>query len=401
LNTNHIIVAVIVLQQGVVAGVWLLLAWLGMARRACLQWGMATLALAAGMAVVLLRPQLPPVVGDAVPNVLNIAGFVLVLRGMRLFARQPPRDGELLAMLLVPCAGVLAAAVLELGRNWVVVAAAGGMAWPVLRSVGTVLFGLRDEFGRRAALLLTAPLVIVGALLLVRVGAALLALARGETTGQSLLSAGTPQLGIVFVFLAMGLVLNFGFGGMVVLRLVNRLRHLSLHDVLTGLLNRRGLEQRLAHERERQRRHGTPMALLSVDVDHFKRVNDQHGHAAGDAVLVGVARLLQREARSLDVVARMGGEEFCLLLPATGRDGAWQLAQRLLRAHREHTHEVGGSTVTVTISIGLALAEDPREPDADLWRRVDAALYRAKSAGRDRAEVAPAAPPPSTLSAPL
>jgi diguanylate cyclase (GGDEF)-like protein len=277
----------------------------------------------------------------------------------------------------------------------VVVAAAGGMAWPVLRAAGTVLWGLREEFGRRAATLLTAPLVIIGGLMLLRVVNALAALARGETSGQSLLSAGTPQLGMVFAFLAMGLGLNFGFGGMVLLRLVNRLRHLSLHDALTGVLNRRGLEQRLALERERQRRHSSPLALLSVDIDHFKRVNDRHGHAAGDAVLVGVARLLQREARAMDVVARMGGEEFCLLLPDTSREGALRLAERLLQAHREHRHDTAGTplAVTVTVSIGLALAEDPAEAEADLWRRVDAALYRAKAAGRDRVELAPAAAP--------
>jgi diguanylate cyclase (GGDEF)-like protein len=395
LNTSQVIIAVIVLQQGLLAGVWLLLAGLGMARRASLHWGIATLLLAAGMALVLLRPQLPQAVGDALPNLLNIAGFVLVLRGMRLFARQPPRDGELLLMLLLPGLGVVVATLGGWGRNWVVVAAAGGMAWPVLRAAGTVLWGLREEFGRRAATLLTAPLVIIGGLMLLRVVNALAALARGETSGQSLLSAGTPQLGMVFAFLAMGLGLNFGFGGMVLLRLVNRLRHLSLHDALTGVLNRRGLEQRLALERERQRRHSSPLALLSVDIDHFKRVNDRHGHAAGDAVLVGVARLLQREARAMDVVARMGGEEFCLLLPDTSREGALRLAERLLQAHREHRHDTAGTplAVTVTVSIGLALAEDPAEAEADLWRRVDAALYRAKAAGRDRVELAPAAAP--------
>jgi diguanylate cyclase (GGDEF)-like protein len=128
-------------------------------------------------------------------------------------------------------------------------------------------------------------------------------------------------------------------------------------------------------------------------VDHFKRVNDQHGHAAGDAVLVGVARLLQREARSLDLVARMGGEEFCLLRPDTGRDGALQLAQRLLQAHREQAHDAAGAALKVTVSIALALAEEPAEPEADLWRRVDAALYRAKRNGRDRVELAVPARP--------
>jgi diguanylate cyclase (GGDEF)-like protein len=391
LNIHQTVIAVIVLQQGFFALIWFLLARVRMARGPSLHWAAATVLLALSMALVLLRGQLSHFVGNFWPNAINVLAFLLVWRGVRLFLRQGPRDHEAALVLGLSSVGILAALALGLGRNWVVVFAATGMAWPVLRAAAQVYRGLRGEFGRWAAPLCAAPLWVVGGILLARSVNAALELARGVAEGQSLASGGSLQLGIVFVFLATGLALNFGLGAMVVLRLVNKLRHLSLHDALTGLVNRRGLELRLLAERQRLQRHGTPFALLSLDIDHFKRVNDEHGHAVGDAVLVGVAQLLKREARALDVVARMGGEEFCLLLPATDQAGATQLAQRLLQAHRSQTHAVAGQQLTVTVSIGLALAESRRETDAELWRRVDAALYRAKGAGRDRIEMAVAA----------
>jgi diguanylate cyclase (GGDEF)-like protein len=391
LNTHQSFIAVIVLQQGVFALIWLLLARMRMARGLALHWAAATSLFALAMTLVLLRDQLSHFVGTFWPNVVNVAAFLLAWRGVCLFLHQKPRDTESALVLGASSVGVLAVLWLGLGRNWVVVFAATGMAWPALRAATQAHKGLRAELGAWAAPLCAAPLWLVGGILLTRSAAAALDLARGVPESQSLAGGGSLQLGIVFVFLAMGLALNFGLGAMVILRLVNKLRHLSLHDALTGLVNRRGLGQRLGDERQRLQRHGTPFALLSLDIDHFKQVNDKHGHAVGDGVLVGVAQLLKREARALDVVARTGGEEFCLLLPATDQAGAMQLAQRLLQAHRSQAHEAAGQRLKVTVSIGLALADSRRETDVELWRRVDAALYRAKGNGRDRIEVAEAA----------
>lgn len=148
-------------------------------------------------------------------------------------------------------------------------------------------------------------------------------------------------------------------------------------DPLTGLLNRRALDERLEAELARQDRSGGPLSLLLIDIDNFKPVNDEHGHAHGDKVLQGVADAMRRIARTADVLGRIGGDEFALLLGDTHENGAWTAANRLLEAIRE---------IGVTVSIGAATAEPSGHWDvASLLRAADEALYEAKHAGRDRA----------------
>ncbi len=166
-----------------------------------------------------------------------------------------------------------------------------------------------------------------------------------------------------------------------------RLEHLATTDPLTGLLNRRALSERLTTEMERALRYDTSVALLLVDLDHFKRVNDTHGHLAGDGVLRAVAELLAEEARSSDLVARYGGEEFLVVLPETDAAGATVLAERMRERVAGHAFRAweDGHTLHVTASIGVATFPVARiESVEDLFARADAALYRAKADGRDR-----------------
>lgn len=166
-----------------------------------------------------------------------------------------------------------------------------------------------------------------------------------------------------------------------------RLEHLATTDPLTGLLNRRPLSERLTTEMERALRYDTSVALLLVDLDHFKRVNDTHGHLAGDGVLRAVAELLNEEARSSDLVARYGGEEFLVVLPETNDEGATVLAERMRARIAEHAFRAwdDGRTLRLTASIGVATFPAARiESVEDLFARADGALYRAKAEGRDR-----------------
>jgi two-component system cell cycle response regulator len=166
-------------------------------------------------------------------------------------------------------------------------------------------------------------------------------------------------------------------------------------DALTGIYNRRHLEERLHGLLAATRRHRQPVAVLMIDVDHFKAVNDSLGHAAGDAVLREIADRLRRGVRADDVVGRWGGEEFVVVGAATGGDAAAALAERLRRAIALSAVRLeGGGEVAVTVSIGCAAGVDG---DAEeLVRRADACLYEAKALGRDRTvaavEPAPAAP---------
>jgi two-component system cell cycle response regulator len=165
----------------------------------------------------------------------------------------------------------------------------------------------------------------------------------------------------------------------------HRLEALAQTDPLTQLVNRRALTIRLVTEMERVRRYNAPLAMLLLDLDHFKLINDTYGHLAGDDVLIAVASLLQRAVRTVDTVARYGGEEFVIVLPETGKQGALAFAERIRDRLAMHRFSVGAhQDVRITASIGVAtypsMGLDSVE---DLFRAADTALYRAKGSGRN------------------
>ncbi len=168
-----------------------------------------------------------------------------------------------------------------------------------------------------------------------------------------------------------------------------RLEQLAQTDPLTQLLNRRALTERISAEMERALRYDSTLALLMIDLDHFKKVNDNYGHLVGDDVLRDVGQLLLETIRGSDIVARYGGEEFLLLLPETDEAGAERFAERIREAVEVHPFgggsSGGGKTLSLTSSIGVAVYPAARiESVEDLLARADAALYRAKADGRNR-----------------
>lgn len=168
--------------------------------------------------------------------------------------------------------------------------------------------------------------------------------------------------------------------------LVEESQRLATVDPLTGLLNRRAFTAEAEREVARCQRYGEPLSLLLLDVDHFKQVNDRRGHATGDLVLQSVGRLLLREARTSDRVARWGGEEFVVALAHTGLDGAGCAAERIRAALEAHAMvDLQGEALSVTCSVGIAELTPTDTLDA-LIDRADRAMYRAKGAGRNRVE---------------
>jgi diguanylate cyclase (GGDEF)-like protein len=165
-----------------------------------------------------------------------------------------------------------------------------------------------------------------------------------------------------------------------------QLQNMVLTDALTGCLNRRGFDQVLAREIARSARAGTELALLAIDLDHFKHLNDRCGHLAGDAILRDLGALLRQTARAGDVVARTGGEEFTLILPDTDTAGASQLGTRLCERIRGRAFVVEGRSIRITISVGVAAATGNAidRHGNELKLRADQALYAAKRLGRDR-----------------
>jgi len=169
-------------------------------------------------------------------------------------------------------------------------------------------------------------------------------------------------------------------------RLNAGLEQLAMTDYLTSLYNRRYFMQRGAEEFKRARRNKQPLALLILDIDEFKKVNDTCGHEAGDIALQQVAAALKSSLREIDILGRMGGEEFAVLLPNTLSHAAVLLAERVQQIMASTSFEVPGasSTITITISIGVAAATNEMSDIDDMLRNADAAMYRAKYYGGNR-----------------
>jgi len=164
---------------------------------------------------------------------------------------------------------------------------------------------------------------------------------------------------------------------------------LATIDALTGALGRRAVLEHSERMLAQARRQQSPLSILMIDADHFKQINDSHGHEAGDAVLVELVRRIREALRDQDLLGRIGGEEFLALLPATNTAQALQIAERLLRVVREAPFMHGELRLAMTISVGIAQSNGNDHAFDPLLKRADDAMYTAKREGRDRAVVTP------------
>ncbi len=163
------------------------------------------------------------------------------------------------------------------------------------------------------------------------------------------------------------------------------LEYRATHDELTGLPNRTTVIEALSKELSRSGRSGRSVAVVMVDIDHFKSINDAHGHLAGDTVLKAIAERMRHLLRPYDTIGRFGGEEFLLVIPECGREDALLVAERLRAGVADQAITLEGRTLSVTLSVGVAWADDARHRGIDtLIAAADRALYRAKEEGRNR-----------------
>lgn len=218
----------------------------------------------------------------------------------------------------------------------------------------------------------------------------------GNVLGGDFSSVAGSQSHAVMVLglLFLSMTLNFGFLLMAMDRLRNEVADLALLDDLTGVANRRHLLQRLAEECARSERSGEPFSLLVIDLDGFKTINDTHGHAAGDACLQHFTLMAQTRLRPGDMLARTGGDEFCVVLPSSGLREAASIARRVLEVCRQDAAGCAGNDIPIAISIGVAEWDRSigQLPDR-LIAHADHALYAAKKNGKnDLAAYDPASP---------
>ena len=383
------------LMQAVLAVLWLIGGWiLGDTQRAAVHWSaFAGLSAAAFGFLVAAMLAHDPVAHEpfaldlqaaewlrAAGNIVGMLGLIALQRGIWLFIDRPLRHaGHALALVVV------------LFVSWIGLdPSAGSLRVGVLSAVQVVLaLGIardlhahgRDTLQLPRPALLALPLLFAAAVIGARGVRALLdpASVLAEMTVDSGLNVGSA-----FAYVLLSLAFHATLMVLVVTRLLTQLRRLSSRDGLTGLLNRRALEEALLSQFQRSRRSGEPFCVLMLDVDHFKDVNDQHGHAVGDLALKHLSALLLAHMREVDRLARFGGEEFLVLLPGLALNDALPVAERLRAVVVAAPMPLAGVTITLSVSIGMAEWGGAADEPSPLLVRADAAMYQAKRHGRDR-----------------
>jgi diguanylate cyclase (GGDEF)-like protein len=232
--------------------------------------------------------------------------------------------------------------------------------------------------------LMAAAAIVIAVLLVVR---AVVALASPPMA--SALESSLVNVLVYFCSALAQLALGLGCYFMLMIRRNAALKALSATDPLTGSLNRRGLDVATSRAEHDFRRTWTVYSVIALDLDHFKRVNDTYGHAAGDVVLQRLATECRSKLRGDSVVARLGGEEFCILLPGCKCEDAQTVAERIRVAFADAPIESGQAVIRCTVSMGVAQCHADAADFATVCKDADAALYRAKNGGRNRVETCP------------
>jgi diguanylate cyclase (GGDEF)-like protein len=392
-TASAILILAIAIQQALFAVFW----WVGasnlrLSRLASGHWG--AFCIANALAMLGYTDWARASLGSAgvfARNALMVLAALLLRRGLLCFFHQPLRDREqvgVYAAYLLALAWLGSGADATQGRT---VALSLVIAWVAWRCGMELLTHVGAEYGHRVARTMALPVVAMGALLFTR---AALAVLKPQSSAMSMNDNGSFNLVMLLSLVVLLMLFHFALGYLVTLRLVGKLQHLSRHDALTGLFNRRAFEDRLAQEVAANRRTALPLGLLMVDIDHFKAINDRHGHHGGDEALRAVAERLRQAARTSDVVGRLGGEEFSVLLPATDAAGIRQAAERLRLAVATQALQLSADptgapapALAVTVSVGASMLLPTETDGQDLLRRADQALYRAKAEGRNRVVV--------------
>jgi len=374
----------VALQQLLFALAWMAVAGLlTTSRRSARAWVVFCGIGAASLTLLALRGHVPDALGYTMADVAMVASALAAWRASTLFFDGANRDLEQAVLLILVAAAALALGTSPARENLRIALLFIPVGWIALRAVQGVHRPMVREFGPTVTWSLHAPTLLSGAsLLAIGLAAPFMERWRGLDPLQP-----TPAL-IVMVLglLILASCLNLIYAGLLMARLVRRLRDLALKDTLTGLSNRRAAQEQLERAWRTDRQQHLPLSVLMIDIDHFKQVNDVHGHAVGDRVLAGLATRLRDGIRPGDHVSRMGGEEFLLFLPQTELTLAQAIAERL----RQHiaTWTLEPEHLSVTVSIGVAQASAEDQAFDDLLIRADRALYAAKAAGRNRVHVA-------------
>ncbi|TAH13674.1 MAG: GGDEF domain-containing protein [Curvibacter sp.] len=384
---NHLMASLSV-QLVIYATAWLVLGLrFQLKREVALLWSAGWFFLAVGTALVFFNTLPLPVPRNLLTNFMIVGAFVLLQRGVDEFAGHTARRWDFLYLLL----GLLLIEVLrghgDFTNTLRVCLFAAIASWPLAATGWRMARWATGNasVSRVIMLVMIAPAILVMGLFWIRAALVLL----GTDSDTVSFDRGTEfDLIATVIFLVVLGAFNFSLASMVIGAMTERLRSLSDTDQLTGLANRRVAIRRLEEEHARFQRSGHGYAVVMLDLDHFKAVNDTHGHAVGDQVLCAVARELQAGQRRTDTLARMGGEEFLFLMPMTSIEGAVAQSRRIGDRIAALHIATAKAAMQITVSIGVAEAQISDASAEAVVNRSDTALYKAKAAGRNRVEVA-------------
>jgi diguanylate cyclase (GGDEF)-like protein len=394
----NILMAALAVQMALYAAGWVALGWrFRLQPVVSLTWSAGWFLSALGAALVYWQPPgLSSSHTALLTNTAILLSFVLLHRGVVLYTGAQPSAwvawSTLAAPLLIEVSRTLYPDAIAL-RAWIFTLAVFA---PLGLTASTLFYKARLWVGASRAnfALIALPVVLTLVVFVVRA----LAITFHTVTGQVELDTGTQfDFAMTLLFLVMLGLFNYSLYSLVLGSLVRRLEDLASTDQLTGLNNRRVMIERLDEEHARFLRSGQRYALVMMDLDHFKIVNDTYGHSAGDAVLREVAERLRASVRSTDTLARLGGEEFLLLLPMNDIDGALVHAGRIRKHIAATPIACGSASIPITLSLGVAEVFHSDRSSQSVVSRADAALYRAKAAGRNRVEAAERAPLPAPV----
>jgi diguanylate cyclase (GGDEF)-like protein len=357
-------------------------------------WTGSSFVAATGAAVAMLRLEWESVLPLLAGGTLMIFAACLAAMGIKRFYGKPVvwRDTALVTGL-----SLLGLTFFVFGYDSIqlrILTYSLGQAVPMLVTLKLLLSRQNGRINPGARLAGIVSILIVGMYAL-RAGGSLLHIGGDFSYFRS----NPVQSALVLVLIFLSMSWNFGFLLMAIDRLRNEVADLALLDDLTGVGNRRHLLQRLTEECARSVRSGEPFALLVIDLDGFKAINDTHGHAAGDACLQHFTLMAQTRLRPGDMLARSGGDEFCVVLPASTLHVGSMIARRILDVCRQDAAACVGKDIPISLSIGVAqwTREIGAFPDS-LMAAADHALYAAKKGGKNRHAVYD--PPPPLVPAP-
>ncbi|MCW8883108.1 MAG: diguanylate cyclase [Sedimenticola sp.] len=366
-----------VLVALLMAGAMLLLWRLNPEERSVRYWAVGNWAIAVGFLCIGLRGFLPIFISVVVANSLIVAGYGLFLAGVWEFLGKSIRWWVIKTAVALVFLSFLyftyqspdiSARIVIV--SLVIAILSGLSANALIREVSQRMQKIQT---------LTASVFMLHALYLSLRSIATL-------TGTPVYDLFSPNLVQALAFLdviVVAICLTFGFTSMINRRLQFHLDHLASYDILTGVFNRRAFEQAAVREIARCSRQKKQISILLLDIDHFKRINDRYGHPVGDKVLKATAGTIADVLRTEDILGRIGGEEFCMLLPEADQEAAIDVSERVRLAVCENAMEYADETIKITVSIGVATIRSDEMDWTQMFQIADEALYRAKEGGRN------------------